>query len=83
MICIPQTPPLLVHPSLTHFPPLSMHVSKANEFDQMVVLLSTDKDVKMARTVARKIRLVFMAAPFLLQLVGRTLTRSLTSGSVL
>ena len=42
-----------------------MHVSKANEFDQMVVLLSTDKDAKMARTVARISRLGFMAASFL------------------
>lgn len=30
----------------------------------MVVLLSTDREVKMAKTVARIIRLRFMAAPF-------------------
>ena len=53
-----------MHPSLTHFPPLSVHVSKANEFDQIVVPLSKDRETKMARTVARIIRLVFMAAPF-------------------
>ena len=72
-----------MHPLLTHLPPLSVHVSKANEFDQIVVPLSKDRDTKMARTVARIIRLGFMAAPFRLQLVGRTLTRSLPSGSVL
>lgn len=47
-----------------------MHVSKANAFVQIVVLLSTERDAKMARTVARISRLGFMAAPFLLQLVG-------------
>ena len=50
-----------------------MHVSKANELDQIVVLLSKDREAKMATTVARIIRLSFMAAPFRLQLVGRTL----------
>lgn len=64
MSCIPQTPPLVEHPVLRHFPELSTHSSNANEFDQIVVLLSTDRHVKMARTVARKIRLGFMAAPF-------------------
>ena len=46
-----------------------MHVSKANELDQIVVLLSKDREAKMATAVARIIRLSFMAAPFRLQLV--------------
>ena len=71
---IAQTPPLVVHPVLRHFPSLSTHSSKANEFAQIVVPLSKDRDAKIARTAARRIRLVFMAAPFRLQLVGRTLT---------
>ena len=41
-----------------------MHVSKANELAQIVVLLSKVRDAKIARTVPRIIRLSSMAAPF-------------------